>query len=320
MDLWSLPWGRAREVAASGAPVFLLVNPVEFHGPHLSLHNDAVVSRALASELHAELVRRGLDAPLVIAGELEIGVDPVPGPGSRHTSLAEAEALVVEACTALVELGARRVVLLTFHGAPLHSLALHAGIAACARRGVRAVAPLDAVMKELPSLDPSRFADVAAHIPSAERERVIADLAFDYHAGFLETAVALALAPDHVDASYASLPPCPEVMRDPALLRASRLASRAGKASLAADLATAAHFVGWKALRPFPGYTGRPHLASVAAGRAIVGHLLRMLGDLTWAVLEDRAPVPPAPMAWLSRATLGGRLLGRDRLAFGDIA
>lgn len=320
MDLWSMPWARARSVALSGAPVFLLVNPVEFHGPHLSLRNDALVSRGLASELHAALGARGLDAPLVVAGELEAGVDPVPGPGTRSTSLATASALVVEACNALADLGARRVVLLTFHGAPLHARALHAGIEALARRGVRAVAPLDAALEEIGRFDPARFADVLALLPNdTERANVIRELPLDYHAGLLETSIALAVAPDGVDPCYAKLPPCPEIVPDARLIRASSVAARAGKAHFAKDLETAAHFIAWRALRPFPGYTGRPHLASAEAGRAILRHVVGILADITWSVLEQGAPVPPPPMDWLARATLGGRLIRAERLGAADV-
>ena len=46
--VFDLPHSRARALLATGAPVYLSVNPVEFHGPHLSLHNDLVVSRALS--------------------------------------------------------------------------------------------------------------------------------------------------------------------------------------------------------------------------------------------------------------------------------
>lgn len=314
-----MPWSRARAAAASSGAVALLVNPVEFHGPHLSLHNDALVARGLAAELERALERRGMRGPLAIAGELEVGVEPVPGPGSRATSLAQASALVVEACVSLAELGAKRVVLLTFHGAPLHARALHAGIEALARRGVPAVAPLDAALRMIGDLDPHRFADVLEHVPEGERARLAAELPLDYHAGFLETSVALALAPDAVDPAYRTLPPCPDFAPDRRLEAASRAARRAGRAELARELATAAHFVAWRAVRPFPGYTGRPHLASAEAGRAIVRHLTDVLADATWDAIGRNVPSPPPPMSWLATATLGGRLMRNERLRARDV-
>src|SRR5258706_5993994 len=117
---------RARSLLASGAPVYLPVNPVEYHGQHLSLHNDALVSEGLARGIHARLQEQGYDWPLLLAADLEVGVDPTPGPGTRATSYSDVSALVVNACQRLVELGAQRGVLVTFHGSPLHSLAVNA--------------------------------------------------------------------------------------------------------------------------------------------------------------------------------------------------
>ena len=65
--------------------------------------------------------------PQLAAPDLEVGVDPCPGPGSRHTPYPLAAALVRSPCDALAELGAPPAALTTFHGAPLHNLALQAG-------------------------------------------------------------------------------------------------------------------------------------------------------------------------------------------------
>src|SRR5438105_3637126 len=107
---------EARRLTATGAPVYLPINPVEYHGPHLSLHNDALISRGLATDLHARLAARHPEWPFLVADDLEVGVDPCPGRGTRHTPYPIACALIREACRALAELGAERVVLMTFHG------------------------------------------------------------------------------------------------------------------------------------------------------------------------------------------------------------
>ena len=39
---------RIRELLGTGAPAWILVNPIEYHGPHLSLHNDRLVSRGIS--------------------------------------------------------------------------------------------------------------------------------------------------------------------------------------------------------------------------------------------------------------------------------
>jgi hypothetical protein len=103
-----------------------------------------------------------LARPFLIASDLEVGVDASPGPGSRQTSYALATALVVEACERLAELGAQHVVLVTFHGSPLHSLALQEGEKLLAKRGVRALSPLNLLLKGMLDLDLSPFADAYA--------------------------------------------------------------------------------------------------------------------------------------------------------------
>ncbi|MFN7132430.1 MAG: hypothetical protein ACK4N5_10120, partial [Myxococcales bacterium] len=61
IQLLDLPQSEARRLIAAHAgesgraPVYLTVNPVEYHGPHLSLHNDRLVSEGLVRALHARL-------------------------------------------------------------------------------------------------------------------------------------------------------------------------------------------------------------------------------------------------------------------------
>src|SRR5262245_44467142 len=146
MRLFDLPHSRARQLCATGAPVFMSVNPVEYHGPHLSLHNDRLVSAGLSRDLSACIARRHPEWPFLEADDLEVGVEPAAGLGSRHTTYLEVRALVRESCRALVELGARRVVLMTFHGAPLHNLALEAGVELLRQLGVEALAPFNEIL------------------------------------------------------------------------------------------------------------------------------------------------------------------------------
>ncbi len=82
----------------------------------------------------------------------------------------------------------------------------------------------------------------------------------------------------------------------------------AGRRVLAAELEYAARGLGWFALRPFPGYTGRPHLASAEAGARLATLLVDGFAEAAEAVLFRGAP-PPAPvMPWLEGLSLGGRL------------
>ncbi len=307
MQLFDLPHADARRLLDGGAPVWLSVNPVEYHGPHLSLHNDRLVSEGLIRDLHARIAP---GQPLLVAADLELGVEPCWGPGTRHVRFADARRAVREACRALAELGAKRVAIMTFHGAPLHNHALDEGVRLLQARGVRAVAPFHLLMQVLvdPAFDGSRFASALVGVPEGERAAMLADLRLDFHAGFFETSLALHYAPASVSPAHRSLAPCPSLPRDAALASAARVARALGRRALAAELDFAAYGVGWYSLRPFPGYTGRPHLASAEAGAAFARFIVDEMAPVVARVLDGDAAPPRPIMTWLPAVSLGGRL------------
>ncbi|MBI3544025.1 MAG: hypothetical protein HY075_12205 [Deltaproteobacteria bacterium] len=53
IELNALPHAKATDVLATGAPVYLFVNPVEYHGPHLPLYNDYHLSFASSQDLRS---------------------------------------------------------------------------------------------------------------------------------------------------------------------------------------------------------------------------------------------------------------------------
>lgn len=308
-SLLDLPHDDARALLADGAPAYLTVNPVEYHGPHLSLHNDALMSRGLVRDLHARLARRRPEWPLLWAGDLEVGVDATKWPGSRQTPFVVVRELVREACRGLVALGAKQVVIMTFHGAPLHAHAIEAGIELLGEHGVRAVAPFNGLLQELLDPDVSKIAGAYAHVEdAAERDLMMREQRYDFHAGFGETSLALHYAPESVSPKYRELPPCPPIPAVPAWKRASALARRAGAKRLADELSFAAHGLGWQAMRPFPGYTGRPHRASAQAGAVLASAFVDGFEQAVEDVFAGRARSPEPIMKWAQTLSLDGRI------------
>ena len=216
------------------------------------------------------------------------------------------------ACQALAELGAERVVIVTFHGSPLHSLALDAGVRWLGRQGVPALSPLNLLLRAMLDLNVEDYADAYATIEDpAERAAIMREAPLDLHAGFLETSLALHYAPSSVDPIHTTLPPCPEVVPDAKLLAASRAAERFGRTALAKELRFGAFGVGWHALRPFPGYTSRPSHASREAGAVIARHMVGEFAATTARVLGGEEP-PPAPiMPWIAPAHPRGNVRAR---------
>lgn len=318
--LFDLPQHEARRLLQRGVPVWLCVNPVEYHGPHLSLHNDRVLSLGLVDAVGARL-QALRDWPIVLADHLELGVDPCAGPGSRPLPFTLVRDVVVESCRALRELGAERVVLVTFHGAPLHNVALEAGVKWLRAHGVAAIAPFHLLLQEMLALtDAAPYAD--AFVPVADevaRARVTEQLPLDFHAGFFETSLSLAWAPHTVSPIHRDLPPCPAYAPDAALARAAAGARRLGRESLARELAYGANAIGWSALRPFPGYTSEPAIANVESGRIFARHLVDRFTPVIDDVLHGRAAPPEPIMPWVEWMTARGRWPAIARLGAHDV-
>lgn len=303
--LFDLPHRQARALAAEH-PVYLLVNPVEYHGPHLPLHTDQLISMGIARDLHARL---SPGAPLLLGGVLEMGVEPVPGPGTVARSLSQVRAAVLAACEGLADLGARRVLIVTFHGAPLHNIALQAGVRRLLARGVRALAPLALVFEEMLAFSPETFLPAVAGLPEAQGRALIEGLPQDFHGGFFETSVLLHHCPEAVDPGHVDLPPCAPVADDRLVGALSRLARGLGAPRLSGELAFAATGLGWYRTRPFRGYTGSPHLARAEAG-AFFAEQMAQRGAAAAQAVFDGAPPPEPILQWLGPLTLGGRLPG----------
>ncbi len=310
-SLLDLSHTACREALSNGAPVFLPVNPVEYHGPHLSLHNDRLVSAGFTRDLHRRLQAEHPDWPLLEVDDLEVGVDPVPGPGSRGQTLPVVSRLVRDACDAVADLGAQRVVLLTFHGSPRHSLALEAGVRRLERRGVAVVNPFNALLQRMvrgPDDAEWRAVLEAAEDADPRVAGVMDELQFDYHAGLLETSLALHYAPGSVHPTHQDLPPCPAISSVRSVRLAARLVGALGARGLAQDLEFAALGMGWYQLQPFPGYTGAPHLASAALGEAMAGMAVDILHEAVDLVFSGRGSSPRPILPWVGPLTLGGRL------------
>ena len=310
--LHDLPHREARAALADGVPVYLPVNPVEYHGPHLSLHNDAVVCGGLTRDVHKRLASAGVEGPLLVAADLEVGVDPVPGPGSRPVPFKTVARMVREACLALADLGAQRVVVTTFHGSPMHNLALETGVRALRKRGVLAVTPFNSLFEQIITGGSSehweRLREVTEQLQPEVRAAMEEWGPKDVHAGLMETSLALHYGPETVSSEYRNLPPCPVVTPTPGMVRAAKVASALGRASLARDLTFAAFGLGWFALRPFHGYTGHPHLASAELGAALADMASGLFADAVLDVFQGRGSSPAPSMTWLRTMTFGGRL------------
>lgn len=305
--LFDMPLGDLVRALRAGAPAYLLVNPTEYHGPHLSLLNDYLVSAGLARELHDVIAKPG--EPFLLSRDLDVGVDPTFGPGTVATSYSDVCHAVMHACETLVEYGAKRVALMTFHGSPNHAMALETGVRFLKARGVRVISPLNELLQFLLTPDRAVLEPAYATVDDpAEREAMLEDASSDFHGGFIESSLALHFAPDSVNAIRSELPPCPPLVPSAHYQWAAAAATKAGFKTLGRELLLVGKAIAWSELRPFPGYTGRPHRANAKAGALLAALIRDRYASLANAVFYGNGVSPAPVMEWMPMATLGGRV------------
>jgi creatinine amidohydrolase len=261
--LAELTWPEARRLARSRRSVVLLpLGAVEQHGPHLPMSVDWIGSEELARRVAPHLRRRGWRP--VLAPSLPYGASPLAAawPGTVSLTSATTARLIVEIVRSLARHGFRRFVLTNYQADPGHLRAI-----ARARRAlthgsrvqvlVAGFAPDDG--RANPMLDPRVRRLMRSARPAAE-----------WHAGELETAMMLAVAPALVRRAVARRLPAAWVDWAAALARGARTfeaMNRGGR-----------------------GYFGWPSAARADTGRRVMALRGRLIAA---ALLGDLAAWPP---------------------------
>jgi hypothetical protein len=89
----------------------------------------------------------------------------------------------------------------------------------------------------------------------------------------------------------------------------ARVAGLLGRGRLADECRFVARGLTWTHLKPHPGYTGWPALASREAGAAFAEAILERYVPQVLAALEGRRDAPAPILGWLTPLTLNGRLI-----------
>jgi creatinine amidohydrolase len=198
--LAELTWPEARRVARDARGVVLLpLGAVEQHGPHLPLSVDWLGAEELARRVAPHL-RRGGWRP-VLAPTLPYGTSTLAAAwaGTVSLSVATTTRVIVEIVRALAAHGHRRFVLTNYQADPDHLRAIAAARRALARARVQVLVAGFAPpgRRANPMTDPR----VGALMRSPRPER-------EWHAGEVETAMMLSVAPRLVRRAAARrLPP-----------------------------------------------------------------------------------------------------------------
>lgn len=289
-------------------PIYIYVNPVEYHGPHLSLHNDFILTQAFANLLHQQSFA---DLPFIEAPAIHFGHGPANGLGSVATDYSELKKKIISMVSGVWSLGYRRFIFMTFHGDPLHNLAIFKGVQFVISRGGQAMAPFNLVLHEFMNFKPGNFQEVLELLPGMQKEKdnILQNLYLDFHAGAFETSLVLALAPQNVSSDYLKLPAASNFRPNFIFSCLAKLAKAMGLTKLSSEFNFVANGLGWSLSPEYRGYTGFPALASKELGEYFVQKkILPMFIEEAERVFtkQDKPKFPI--MRWVAYLSLGGRL------------
>lgn len=265
-DLFSLPFDQLQSAVENEVPVYVLVNPIEYHGPHLSLYTDRIISLGMAQKIHGKLYPEG-DVPFLIGKDICNGTGPTPGPGSVPTSYWSLRKEIRKTCKSLIRVGVKKIIFMTFHGAPLHNLAIESGIKYCQGRGVKAINPFNALLQIMIHFKPELYDGLEQYLPDhSNKQDIIQKFNTDFHAGAFETSLCLYFHEKSVSPAYKKIPDCPNLKGSNFLTLWSKFLGMIGLKYYAQEFQFAAIGLNWVLLRPFPGYSGTPQYSSVPMG------------------------------------------------------
>ncbi len=171
------------------------------------------------------------------------------------------------------------------------------------QKGILAISPINFLLEEMIWDRPDSVATIM-------RNAVDPNMGLDFHAGFFETSLVLHFAPETVG-DYHVLPPCPQYRPNFLLLLVSKVCFSVNLTRVAKQFEFAAIAVQWQQLRPHPGYSGRPDLASKENGKLIAQEILeqysRCVSD--YFVTHNPKCLNSVPLGWLYFFSLGGKLI-----------
>jgi creatinine amidohydrolase len=310
IELFSLPHEEMTALVRNGYPVYVFVNPIEYHGPHLSLYNDGLISWGLAKRLHRRLEEEKGPHPFIVGNNITCGSDPAPGPGSAHIKYRLLKELVLKLSKSLTKIGAKRVIFMTFHGSPFHNCAIQSGVDYLRRNGIKAIATFNIVLREMLYYNKEEHQDLASLISDTTlRDEIMDNLTADFHAGFFESSISMYLAPDSVSKNIKDVPPCPKLIPQNMPLKLSKLVKALGFKDTAQELMYAAYVQEWLKIKPFPGYSGFPAVSSTEVGEYFVDkNIMPLYESSCLDVLWGDKLSPDPIMKWVIPLSLGGRI------------
>ena len=197
-----LSWREIDELDRDETFFFVVIGPLEAHGPHLPTGVDYFNAQAFALAAARALCKRRPKARVVISPTIPLGSYTCDFPGSIHVRQRVLRDLAVDWGSSLAARGFKHVILVSSHHGPRHVVALEEACDIVNRRyGIDMIAPLGPIVCRLQA---GAYEEQLAKALGSKQD---VDLVDDVHGGNWETSLMLLLRPELVDGSFRKLSP-----------------------------------------------------------------------------------------------------------------
>ncbi len=256
--LEELSWKQLDAVDRDRTAIFLVVAPLDQHGPHLPIGVDCFSAQAFAASAARRLATENPEWTAILSPVIPLGAQTFDYLGSVPVRRRAVRDLVEDYGASFAAYDFRNIVVVTAHGAPGHLMALdEAASRVNARYGSRMVSPMGRVLGRLLA---NAHRDTLRKLLSRNGNDL--DFSTDQHAGHLETSLMLYLRPELVDPGYSRL--------KPVMVPADRIDENAARE-----------------LGDRLGYFGTPSAADRELGRVVVNLVGKEIAELVLQVHRD---------------------------------
>jgi creatinine amidohydrolase len=176
-----LPWTRLAALARAGAAALLPVGSTEAHGPHLPLAVDVLIAEEVCVRVSRRLGERGDEAVIFPAVAYSLTDFAAAFAGTVSVSADASRQYLTEVLCGIARHGFRRIAVLNHHLEPAHFQVVHEAARAASEKTGAGIA-----------------------VPDHRKRPVSARLGEEFvhggsHAGWYETSLMMAVAPERVD-------------------------------------------------------------------------------------------------------------------------
>ncbi|MBN1647446.1 MAG: creatininase family protein [Spirochaetales bacterium] len=198
-NILDLKWKEIEDLDKEKTVLFLTVAPVEEHGLHMPVSIDIDLGEYWQHLAITKLEERLPEFRFCSLPFLPVAQGGMKNfPGCIYVKARLLRRLLTQYLAGIAGWGIRYLIVLASHGDPLHNMAIEKACAKTNRRfGTKFISPLGAMFS---------YTELGIDLKfPAQVQNMIAQHPNDFHAGWIETSMMLAIAPEKVDPQFRNM-------------------------------------------------------------------------------------------------------------------